>query len=86
MDFYTQDAPSYSDNIPTSKLYWSMIWMFVNFYVLSGLTHPFRTLRILYKAVTEQKEETRYAKWLVDCLYTRRKWRKLRESGSTVEV
>jgi len=86
MDFYTQDAPSYSDNIPTSKLYWSMIWMFVNFYVLSGLTHPFRTLRILYKAVTEQKEETRYAKWLVDRLYTRRKWRKLRESGSTVEV
>jgi radical SAM superfamily enzyme YgiQ (UPF0313 family) len=82
MDFYTQEAPSYSDNVSTSRLYWMMIWMFVNFYVLSGLTHPFRTLRILFKAVVYGKEETRYAKWFVDRIHTRRKWRKLQQQST----
>lgn len=82
MDFYTKDAPSYSDNVSTSKLYWSMIWMFTNFYVISGLTHPFRTLRILFKAIVYGKEETRYAKWFVDRFYTRRQWRKMQKKSA----
>lgn len=82
MDFYTKDAPSYSKNVSTSKLYWTMIWMFVNFYVISGLTHPLRTLRILFKAIVYGKEETRYAKWFVDRFYTRRKWREMQKKNA----
>jgi len=77
MDFYTQKAPSYANAITTRRLYWTMIWMFWNFYVLSFLFRPLRVVRTLVKAVITGSEDTRYAKWLVDRLYTRRRWRKL---------
>ena len=32
MDFYTAKAPSCADAVSTRRLYWTMLWMFVNFY------------------------------------------------------
>ncbi len=77
MDFYTKKAPSYADGVSTTRLYRTMIWMFVNFYVLSFLFRPGRVLKALATAVITGKEETRYAKWFVDRFYTRRRWRRL---------
>ena len=77
MDYYTTSAPSYADGISTSKLYRTMLWMFVNFYVISFACHPLRTIRALTKAAFTGIEETRYAKWFVDVLFTRQHWRKL---------
>ena len=77
MDFYTQKAPSYADAISTRRLYWTMMWMFWNFYLLSFMFRPLRVIRTLVKAVTTGTEDTRYAKWFVDRFYTRRRWRKL---------
>ena len=77
MDFYTKKAPSYADRVSTGRLYWTMLWMFVNFYVISFACRPLRTLRALARAVFRGTEETRYAKWFVDFFYTRRRWRKL---------
>lgn len=77
MDFYTTRAPSYAPAISSRRLYFTMLWMFTNFYVISFLRRPFRVARILWRAITEKTEETRYAKWLVDVLYTRRHWRAL---------
>jgi radical SAM superfamily enzyme YgiQ (UPF0313 family) len=77
MDFYTKKAPSYAAAVSTTRLYWTMLWMFVNFYALSFVCRPGRTLRALAKAVFRGTEETRYAKWFVDFFYTRRRWRKL---------
>lgn len=77
MDFYTQRAPSYSNHVTTKELYFAMLWIFVNFYVISFTCRPFRTARILFKAVFIGTEETRFAKWLNDFLFVRRRWRKL---------
>jgi anaerobic magnesium-protoporphyrin IX monomethyl ester cyclase len=82
MDFYTSKAPSYADAISTTYLYRMMLWMFVNFYVISFTFHPARTARALLKAVFTGVEETRYARWFVDRFYTRRHWRKLAERGA----
>jgi len=79
MDFYTTRAPSYAPAISSRRLYLTMLWMFTNFYVISFIRRPFRVMRVLWKAVTEKTEETRYAKWLVDALYTRRRWRILQQ-------
>ncbi len=76
MDFYTKQAPSYADNISTGYLYRMMIWMFLNFYVISFLFHPLRTIRVLAKALLKGQEETRYAKWFLDRIRVRRRWRK----------
>ena len=77
MDFYTRRAPSYADAVSTRRLYGTMLWMFVNFYVISFAVRPLRVLRTLVKAVLTGTEDTRYAKWFVDRFFTRRRWRKL---------
>jgi radical SAM superfamily enzyme YgiQ (UPF0313 family) len=77
MDFYTAKAPSYADRVSTRRLYWTMVWMFVNFYVLSFTLRPWRVIRAIGRAILTGTEETRYAKWFVDVFYTRRRWRKL---------
>jgi len=77
MDFYTQKAPSYANAVSTRRLYWTMIWMFVNFYVISFALRPVRVMRTLAKAIFADVEETRYAKWFVDRFFVRRRWRHL---------
>ena len=77
MDFYSRNAPSYSAHLSTGRLYAMMLWMFVNFYVISFACRPFRTARILLKAVATGTEETRFAKWANDVLFVRRRWRRL---------
>jgi radical SAM superfamily enzyme YgiQ (UPF0313 family) len=83
MDFYTRRAPSYAPAVSTSRLYWTMLWMFANFYVISFACRPGRTLRALARAVFVGAEETRYAKWFVDRFYTRRRWRQLAGKATT---
>ena len=40
MDFYTAKAPSYADAVSSRRLYWTMVWFFVNFYVISFALRP----------------------------------------------
>ena len=77
MDFYTARAPSYAEAVSSRRLYWTMLWMFVNFYVISFALRPWRVARALGRALLTGREETRYAKWFVDVLFTRRRWRRL---------
>ena len=77
MDFYTAKAPSYADAVSSRRLYWTMLWFFVNFYVISFALRPWRVVRALARAVITGREETRYAKWFVDVFFTRRRWRRL---------
>jgi anaerobic magnesium-protoporphyrin IX monomethyl ester cyclase len=77
MDFYTAKAPSYARRVSTRRLYWTMVWMFVNFYAISFALRPWRVVRALLRAVVTGREETRFAKWFVDVLFTRRRWRRL---------
>jgi len=83
MDFYSKNAPSYSVHISTKRLYGIMLWMFLNFYVISFTRRPFRTIRIVITAVATGTEETRFAKWLNDVLFVRQRWRKLARGVQT---
>jgi len=74
MDFYTNKAPSYADAISSRQLYWIMIWMFVNFYVLSFLLRPLRVAKTIVKAIVTGEEQTKYAKWFIYRFFNRRKW------------
>lgn len=82
MDFYIKEADSYCDAFTSRELYWWMIWMFTNFYVISFVVRPLRVVRVLIKAATTGMEETRYAKWFVDRFFIRRKWRRLNQKSS----
>ena len=76
MDFYNSEAPSYAEAISMRRLYFTMLWMFVNFYIISFLRRPLRVTRILTVALFTGVEETRYAKWFVDRIRVRRRWKK----------
>jgi anaerobic magnesium-protoporphyrin IX monomethyl ester cyclase len=76
MDFYSRRAPSYSDQLSAQRLFLSMLWMYLNFYTISFACKPIRTIRILSKAVVTGSEETRFARWLNDLLFVRRRWRR----------
>ena len=65
------------------RLYWTMLWMFVNFYAISFALRPLRVLRSLARAVLTGTEDTRYAKWFVDRFFTRKRWRKLADQASS---
>jgi hypothetical protein len=54
-----------------------MLWMFVNFYAISFALRPWRVARALVRAIITGHEETRYTKWFVDVVVTRRRWRRL---------
>jgi radical SAM superfamily enzyme YgiQ (UPF0313 family) len=82
MDFYTRRAPSYADRVSTTRLYWTMVWMFTNFYLISFALRPGRCVRTLAKAVLTGVEETRYAKWFSDRLFVRRRWRRLARAAT----
>lgn len=82
MDFYTSQAPSYADGISSRRLYWTMMWMFLNFYIISLARRPWRLLTAVY-GVFSGYEETRLAKWLNDVLIVRPRWnRKVIDNAS----
>lgn len=83
MEFYTSRAPSFADGISSRRLYFTMLWMFFNFYALSLLTRPWRVVQA-FSAVFTGHEETRLAKWVNDMLVVRGRWkRQARKAGST---
>ncbi len=76
MDMFSAKSRSYCDAVSSRRLYWTMMWMYVNFFAIAFVCRPLRPLRIIAKALLTGHEESRYAKWLLDRLFTRRRWRR----------
>lgn len=77
INYYTTRTISHCEGVSNKRLYWTMIWMFLNFYVVSFALRPWRVFGAIWSFSTKGIEETRYAKWLVDRFFTRRKWHRL---------
>jgi len=76
MYMFSAKSPSFAERVSARALYLNMVWMYASFFVLCFLRRPLRPLRILGKAILTGREESRYAKWLVDRVYARRRWRR----------
>jgi radical SAM superfamily enzyme YgiQ (UPF0313 family) len=79
MEFYTGRAPSYAEGLTAAELQRTMVWMFLNFYVLSLLRYPWRIFEPIMGLLTG-REETRFAKWFNDMLVIRRRWNRGQEN------
>lgn len=75
MEFYTSRAPSFAAGISSRRLYFTMLWMFFNFYAISLILRPWRILEALIGVATG-REETRFAKWANDLFVVRRRWKR----------
>ncbi|MBI5597581.1 MAG: B12-binding domain-containing radical SAM protein [Elusimicrobia bacterium] len=74
IDFYSAEGISYSDTLSSRELYFWMVWMFANFYLLSFLARPWRPVANLWDYFTRGVENARYMRFLTEMLFMRRKW------------
>jgi len=77
IDFYSPHDKSYAKALTPRQLYRWMLWLYVNFYVLSFVRRPFRLLKNLWEFLARGVENTRYMRLLKDLLVKRRHWRKV---------
>ncbi len=76
-------ATSFCPSMTARRLHRWQLKLLANFYAISALRHPVRTVQAALKVLTTGEEETRYAKMLRDVLTTRVKWsRQLRRALS----
>ncbi len=76
LDFYGKSGKSFCESFTYRQLYYWMIWMFVNFYVISFVLRPWRLVKSFWIYLTLGTESTRYMRFLTDILTTRKKWRR----------
>jgi anaerobic magnesium-protoporphyrin IX monomethyl ester cyclase len=82
MDFFTGKSTSYCDAVGDRDLYRWMMWMFMNFYVISFCLRPWRVLRSFSRYFVQGVEDTKYMRWFNDRFVMRRRWREhLREQS-----
>lgn len=78
MDYCSEEGyqACYAEALTPRQLYRWLVWLFLNFYILSFVFHPIRTAMTLGRFLLTGKEESRYAKWFRDRIKTRRRWKK----------
>lgn len=74
IDFYSAEGISYSDALSSRELYWWMVWMFLNFYLLSFMVRPWRLLKNLWVYASSGVENARYMRFFTEMLFVRGKW------------
>lgn len=76
VDFFGKSGRSYCSSLTYEELYRWMVWMFVNFYVISFALRPWRLVRNFWTYLTTGTESTRYMRFFTDVIFTRSKWQK----------
>jgi len=84
IDFYSCSEKSYSSEISSKKLYYWMLWLYINFYVVSFIIRPWRVLKNFWVYLRKGSENTRYMRLVNELLFNRRKWKK--KNSHTIEV
>jgi anaerobic magnesium-protoporphyrin IX monomethyl ester cyclase len=75
IDFYSSHGKSYCPAFTQKQLYHWMLWFYLNFYILSFLARPHRTLYNLCVYLFYGVENTKYARLLGEILVRRLRWR-----------
>jgi radical SAM superfamily enzyme YgiQ (UPF0313 family) len=78
IDFFSGRGRSYAETISAARLQRFMIWAFLNFYVISFLSRPWRLVRNLWAYFTRGTENARYVRFVSEMLVRRPKWRRRR--------
>jgi len=75
VDFYSLSEKSYCEEVPSKKLYRWMLWLYLNFYVISFIMRPWRVMYNFWTYFTKGCENTRYMRLFNELLINRRKWK-----------
>lgn len=76
ISFFSKDnSNSYSESINFKQLHNWMLWMFINFYVISFTIRPWRLVRNFLTYFLKNKENARYMRFFSEFFRLRRKWK-----------
>ncbi|MBI3306599.1 MAG: B12-binding domain-containing radical SAM protein [Candidatus Omnitrophica bacterium] len=85
IDFFSGSNASYCRSLSSRQLYFWMLWLYLNFYVISFLLRPWRVIKNFIEFFTKQGvENTRYMRFFAELFVRRRKWLKSDPSLSPV--
>lgn len=74
ISFYSNTGKSYTPGVSSQELYFRMLWMYVNFYVLSFAIRPWRVVRNFWQYFQSGVENARYMRFFAEISSLRRKW------------
>jgi radical SAM superfamily enzyme YgiQ (UPF0313 family) len=80
INFFSSENVSFCNSLDAASLHRWMLWMYVNFYLISFLRRPWRVVRNLIIFFVRGAENTRYMRLVSEILVQRRKWRRLAHS------
>jgi len=74
INFYSSTGTSYTPGVSSRELYLRMVWMYLNFYVLSFAIRPWRVVRNFWQFFRHGIENARYMRFFAEMSHLRRKW------------
>lgn len=82
INFYSSKNNSFCKALSSKSLHRWMLWMYINFYLISFLRRPWRVIENFMTLLTRGVENTRYMRLVSEVLFRRRRWRHLAESST----
>lgn len=77
IDFFDSSGKSYCHELTSRQLFWWMIRLYVNFYLISLVLRPWRVFKSIWVYFTDNGTElTRYMRLFHELLKGRRRWKK----------
>lgn len=76
ISFYSNKGTSYCKTMNSKQIYNWMIWMYLNFYIISFFRRPFRVLNNFVDYFLKGSENTRYMRLFHELIMNRTIWRK----------
>ncbi len=74
ISFYSSTGKSYTPGVSSRELYVRMLWMYLNFYVLSFAIRPWRVVSNFWQYFHDGVENARYMRFFTEMSHLRRKW------------
>ena len=75
IDFYSNSNDSYSDYLSAKNIYNWMIYLYLNFYIISFLIRPWRVVYNFWIYFSTGVERTRYMRFFSDFFINRKFWK-----------
>lgn len=74
ISFYSSTGKSYAPTIASRQLHLWMIWIYLNFYVISFTIRPWRVFRNFWEYFSKGVENARYMRFFTEMIYLRHRW------------
>ncbi len=77
ISFFSSGGRSYCESLNAKQTYRWMIWMYINFYLISFIVRPWKLVKNFWDYFSKGVETTRYMRFFSEMFVNRRKWKRI---------